>query len=317
MFLPSERRKYLGGSDCAAAAGLNEYMSRYQLYQHKLGLVPPFEGNAATQWGVWMEEPLRQYACKKLQMYFRRSHVTFKHPEKEYCVAHIDGLHREAGLECKLASFRSKKKFAADGETILEPGEGLPLHYYCQVQWYMLICKKRLWYMSIGISGENEIRVLKVPYNEDFAEDLFNQCVYFWENHVRKKTPPEIEWLADANAVYKSATQASIECPPELAEDIEKLRQLQEHTSLLAERKSALEAKIKGHMRESEALVLGASQLVLATWKDVSRSVFDTKKLKEENPELHKKYSLRKCSRVFKILGHEGSETKTSTKLAS
>ena len=62
------------------------------------------------------------------------------------------------------------------------------------------------------------------------------------------------------------------------------------------------EAQIKGYMREAQTLVSPATGLVLATWKDQSRKVLDTKKLKTEQPKLTKAYELERTSRVFKLV---------------
>lgn len=305
MFTSEERRQYLGGSDCAAAAGLNEWQSRYQLYQQKLGLVPAFSGNAATQWGTMLEEPLRQIAAEQIGLKFRRSNQTFRHPQFTYCVAHVDGLHRDAGLEVKTASFRSKKKFAPSGEVIMEPGEGLPINYYCQIQWYMLITRKRLWHVVVGILGENDIRLYKVPYNERFAQNLLGKCVDFWEQHVLKQIPPEIEFLADLDNVYKKAEDEAVDAPQPLLVAVQEYRKAKQKQKFLAERLSALEAEIKGHMRQAQALVAPATQQVLATWKEQSRKSLDTKKLAADHPQLTKPYYIEKVSRVFKVLEME------------
>lgn len=304
-FSAEERRKYLGGSDCAAAAGMNEWQSRYQLYQQKMGLAPAFGGNAATQWGNMLEEPLRQVAARQTGLKFRRSNQTFRHSQFEYCVAHVDGLHREAGLEVKTASFRSKKKFAPSGEVIMEPGEGLPLNYYCQVQWYSLITGKGLWYVVVGILGENDIRLYKVPYNKRFAEQLLDKCTHFWEEHIVKGIPPELEFLADMEAAYPRGNDEKVECPQSLVVAVEQYRKCKQKQKQLQEQMALHEAQIKGCMREAQTLVSPATGLVLATWKDQSRKVLDTKKLKEEQPKLTKAYELERTSRVFKLVEQE------------
>jgi len=60
------RRTGLGGSDAAAALGLNRYSSPYKLFCEKLGLVPDFVGNERTRWGKLLEDVVANEAARRL-----------------------------------------------------------------------------------------------------------------------------------------------------------------------------------------------------------------------------------------------------------
>lgn len=303
MFTAEERRAYLGGSDAAAAAGWNKYMSRRRLYEDKLGLIPPFEGNAATYWGTQLEPFLRDHASRELGIKFRRSNKMFRDKEHPWMVAHVDGLGPGCGLECKTASFRVKKEFAPTGSTIDVPGEGLPIHYYCQVQWYQLITGRRLWYVVVGILGENDIRILEVPFHCDFAQELKGRCLEFWKM-VENRTPPELELLSDIDVAYEPAgtTKEAGEHEMSIWTSLCALRKEQAE---LNERIKGLEGSLKLAMAEAEKL-LDAEGRPLATWKATERKTLDTKALKQKHPELISEFERVTSSRVFKVLELDG-----------
>ena len=302
-----DRSKFLGGSDAAAAAGLNKYQSRYQLWQAKLGKTPPFKGNDATYWGTHLEPFLRAHAARELGIKFRQSHKTHVDDKHDFLVAHVDGLAAGCGLECKAASFRSKKQFAKSGSVITEPGVGLPIHYYAQVQHYMMITKRPIWYMSVGILGENDIRLMEVPYNEDFAMNVRTACVDFWADHVIPQLPPPIEFLNDANMEYAIGEASKVvTADTKLLDSVQKYLQLKEARSDLEERLRTLEGQIKCAMAEAESLV-EPSGATLATWKTQSRKTFDSKKLLKDKPELQKIYERENYSRVFRVVDNDGS----------
>ena len=55
-----ERRKTLGASEIPAVAGVNPHRSALDVYLEKKGLSAPFAGNAFTEWGLRLEEPIAQ-----------------------------------------------------------------------------------------------------------------------------------------------------------------------------------------------------------------------------------------------------------------
>ena len=297
-------RYYIGGSDVAAACGMNKFQSRLQLYREKLGLVPAFAGNDATYWGTELEPFLRRHASKHLGIKFRQSHKQWHHPQHAWAVAHIDGISKNAGLECKLTSYRNKKRFAETGTTINTPEDGLPVHYYCQCQWYMLIVGKPIWHVCVGIAGENEIRLMAVPFNAEFANELLRKAGIFWQEHVLAEFEPEIEFLIDANEEFKNVLRDSVTIPHNMVDVITEFRKAKLASKANAERLSSLEAKIKTAMKDAAALV-NESGDVLATWRESKRNSVDLPALRTAHPELIKKYTRASSSRVFKFLEND------------
>lgn len=58
-----ERKRYITASDAAAVLGKNPYKKPLEVYLDKLGLIPPFEGNAHTRRGVENESKVISAFC--------------------------------------------------------------------------------------------------------------------------------------------------------------------------------------------------------------------------------------------------------------
>lgn len=69
------RKKGLGASESAAALGYSEHRTPLDIYREKLGLVPPFEGNAYTLRGSRLEDIVAQYFGDGIELEFDEAQV--------------------------------------------------------------------------------------------------------------------------------------------------------------------------------------------------------------------------------------------------
>lgn len=299
-----ERRKILGGSEICAAAGWDEWKSQYQLWEEKMGLRESFGGNEATKRGVALEDWIRREASERLGIAFRRSHRRIVDDVYPWMIMHADALSKHAGLECKTTSFRNKKKFAADGTVVRDPEGCLPLNYYCQVQQYMAISGKKLWYLAVEILGENELRILEIPENPVFQHRMRNNAAAFWMCHVETKEAPELVILEDINQKYREGRDEESTPNAELLDIIEQYKQVKEHREALAGRIGDLEAQIKKSMGEISRLVQSDGSLMVS-WQNQERRSVDTTRLKKERPDVAKEFEKVSSARVFRVVSDD------------
>jgi len=71
----SHRKNGLGASESAAALGYSDYKTPLDIYREKLGLAPPFEGNAYTLRGSRLEDIVAQYFCDGIELEFEDAKV--------------------------------------------------------------------------------------------------------------------------------------------------------------------------------------------------------------------------------------------------
>ena len=83
-----------------------------------------------------------------------------------------------------------------------------------------------------------------------------------------------------------------------LYESIEEYDEIVSSISKLESRKKFIEHKLQSELKEYE---IGFCKERKITWKKSSRVIFDSKKIKEDEPEVYEKYCRVNNNRVFKI----------------
>lgn len=196
------RRTGIGGSDIAAIMGFSNYATIYDVYKSKMGEKEEQNGDNddLRHWGNILEEPIAQKFSRRTGMKIQNINVMMRHPEKTWAIANIDKaiinpeiskrvrytrqgiLTTDAILEIKTANEFQKKEW---GE---EHTDEIPLHYLCQVQWYMGVTGVKGCHVAVLIGG-NTFRQYYVRRNEDIIDSLFEEGENFWNNHILKKLP--------------------------------------------------------------------------------------------------------------------------------
>lgn len=97
---------------------------------------------------------------------------------------------------------------------------------------------------------------------------------------------------------YKNSINETIILDESLYEYIEEYDEILSSISKLESQKKVIEHKIQSNLREYE---IGFCKERKITWKSVTKTSVDTKKLREELPEIVDKYLKTTTSRVFRI----------------
>mgnify|MGYP001061042646 FL=1 len=196
------RRQGIGSSDCAAACGLNPYMSMLELWMIKTGRIQQSiedesEGHAPLYWGKRLEPLVAEYYSMHTNYKVRRVNAVLQHPEpdKHFMLANLDysvvGDADVQILECKTAGEYGAKLWR----------DGVPLYVLCQVQHQLAVTGKKAAHICVLICG-HETRIFKVTRSESVIQHIINAERYFWEC-VEKDIPPE----ADASESAAKALQ--------------------------------------------------------------------------------------------------------------
>ncbi|MDH1799294.1 YqaJ viral recombinase family protein [Acinetobacter johnsonii] len=300
------RRKGIGSSDCAAACGLNPYMSMLELWMIKTGRIQQniedeSEGHAPLYWGKRLEPLVAEYYSMHTNYKVRRVNAVLQHPDpdKHFMLANLDysvvGDADVQILECKTAGEYGAKLWR----------DGVPLYVLCQVQHQLAVTGKKSAHICVLLCG-HETRIFKVTRSESVIQHIINAERYFWEC-VEKDIPPE----ADAS---ESAAQALQQLYPEQTPlSVTDLSQLQSANQLfdqLIEEKNRIEQhqnnfdelkhQIQALMKDVERATFATGSV---TWKKAKDSVsLDSKALLKLHPELLEQFPMTKAgTRRFQI----------------
>lgn len=319
------RRAGISGSNAAVTMGISPYKSKLQLFNELSGRVEPEPvNNNFVEWGHRLEGAV---AAKYAD--FHGVHVlemdTFESPIFPFMTASVDRFitddqgNATAVLEIKTAGFN--RKVVLDGEEERLWGRGCsyipvidqhgkisqqcteidsacPPWYIAQVLHYMVASGVHEGRLAVLIGG-NDYRDYVVPFSEETAGALIMAEDEFYCKHVLDDIEPPLnaKELRSITPVAKSKVEATAE----IEEAVASIKELDLQEKAINSRKEELKARVMEYMGDKEALTYGNS--TLATFgEQKGRTTVDSKALKEQEPELFKKFSKTGASfRVFKL----------------
>lgn len=174
----AERKFRIGGSDAACLIGRNPYKTNVDLFREKTGRAEPpdLSENEAVKYGTEAEKHLRNLFAlnhPRFKVGYEENNIFFN-PEAPFAHASLDGWLTEpvtglrGVLEIKTSTINAKGQLAVWKRRV-------PDHYYCQVQWYMMVTGYTFgWLYALlrepftGTSDEGaEIRGYYIPRDEE------------------------------------------------------------------------------------------------------------------------------------------------------
>lgn len=285
------RKQGIGGSDAGAVCGLNPYRTAIQVYYDKTSDALEVVDNEAMRQGREFEEYVARRFCEASGKKVRKANAMFYDENYPFMLADVDRMvvGENAGLECKTASPYTEGNWQEDK---------IPLSYQLQCHHYMSVCNADAWYLAVLIYGR-DFKYYRIERDEEIIRDLIRMEKEFWNEHVLKRVIPDPDGskVADAALAERFKKTESVSIP--LTGFDEKLKRRQELLSLLDKmetEKRQIDQELKIYLGEAE---VAENTSYRVSWKPVTRSSLDEKRLKEEEPEIYDKYLRVTSSRRF------------------
>lgn len=293
------RKNGIGGSDAGAVCGLNPYVSPLEVYFSKTceGVDEGVPDNEAMREGRDLEDYVARRFMEASGLKVRRANMMYASKEHPFMIADVDRLITgckggRTGLECKTASSYSAEKWK-DGK--------IPAHYIMQCYHYMAVLDAQSWYIAVIIYGR-EFKYIKLERDEEIVQQLIRIEENFWNHNVMEKVMPEPDGSDAAEAfINRHFTESRKELSIPLKGFDEKLRRREEITGIINQldtEKRKIEQEIKTYMDEAE---YAENENFLVSWKNSITNRIDTKRLKEEMPEVYTKFLNTVKNRKFII----------------
>lgn len=276
------RKRGIGGSDAGAVCGLNPYCTAIQIYQDKTSEdVEEFDNEAMRQ-GREFEDYVARRFMEATGKKVRKANAMFYDEKNPFMFADVDRMvvGENAGLECKTASPYMTDKW--------DEGK-IPLSYQIQCYHYMSVMNTDAWYIAVLIYGR-EFKFYRLERDEEMIANLITIEKNFWENHViAKKIPsPDGSKIADSViAEYYRDTVSEIIPLKGFDEKLQRRQDLTELITKLETEKKQIEQEVKMYLGNAER---AENEQFRVSWKSVSSSRIDEKRLKAEAPEIYEKY---------------------------
>ena len=286
----------IGGSDASVIAGVNPYRSVFQLWKEKTGQEEPEEkGSEYTHFGSLLEPVIKREFTRRTGLKVRNRYAILQSEEYPFMLADLDGIiyenHKMCIFEAKTASAYKKEIWE----------QGVPLEYLYQIQHYMAVTGAEKTYIAALVGG-NHFLYHEVCRDEAMIQDIVQMEKDFWENHVLTGKEPQAdgskataEYLEEA---YGTSNGKIVELPKESLALFEQYDLISAQLTQLKEAKEEVTNKMKNYLKENEKGVIGDRQV---TWKSVTSTAFDRKRLEQERQEIYQEYCTEKQYRRLSV----------------
>lgn len=287
------RRKGIGGSDAATVVGLNPYMSLYELWADKQGLLPEKEDTEAMRVGRDLEQYVADRFCETTGKKVQKLPYMYCHDSHPFIAANIDRkvVGENAALECKTTSIFNKSDF--------ENGQ-VPSNYLCQCYHYMNVMGYDKMYLAVLILGKGFFWY-EIKRNKAQQEALLKAEIDFWNKYIIGNSipaPDGSDGAGQALAAVYGADNGETVSLMHIDKKLEYYAKLRENVDNLLQEKSKIEQEIKQEIGNAAA---GMGTDFKISWKNQSRNFVDSKLLKEKYPEIYSECLKSSQSRVFRF----------------
>lgn len=288
------RKTGIGGSDAGAVCGLNPYSSAMNVFYDKTSEELSDFDNEAMRQGRDLEEYVARRFMEQTGKRVYRSNKMYRSTAHPFMLADIDRLisGENAGLECKTVSPYMADKWI---------GNEIPPHYMIQCHHYMAVTGKEAWYIAAVILGQGFL-YRKILRDESLIQNLTSIEEQFWKNHVLtgKMPDPDGSKACDEVLAQYFKTAASGSSIPLIGFD-EKLKRREELSCLiqkLEREQKQIDQEVKAYMKDCET---ASSERYRVSWSQIETVRLDTKRIKEELPEIYQNFSSVTQSRRFTV----------------
>ena len=286
-----ERRKGVGGSDCAAVLGLNPYNSALSVYLEKIGEGSAFEGNERTEWGLKLEKLI--VAEYEIRTGIPVTHNTEQgisiHPEIPWMCCTLDAVAHDPVRGPGVLQAKNVDRFMKP-----EWDEQVPEHYLLQLM-HEIGVTGYSWGALVVLIGGNEWHSFEFARDEGLISLIIEKERDFWEGHVLPRIPPDPTGasLDVLSRMYPKDNGELMPITNGIGKDIVNYTIVKERMKELEEQESELKARIQGVMGEAQKGIYqhDDGSIYGVSWSTVAgRVTLDQRALEAEQPEIYKRY---------------------------
>ncbi|MFL9867279.1 YqaJ viral recombinase family protein [Paraburkholderia fungorum] len=183
------RKSGIGGSDAAAAVGLNPYVSQLELWLDKTGRADglprpdPDDTTSPTYWGTLLEPIVAAAYTQQTGNKVRKVNAILRHRSVPFMLANIDrevvGVPGVQVLECKTAGEFGARLWR----------DGVPEYVQLQVQHQLAVTGKQAAHVAVLLWGQ-ALEVHRIERDDSLIRRLIELETRFWQFVESDKPPP-------------------------------------------------------------------------------------------------------------------------------
>ncbi|MGF6637038.1 YqaJ viral recombinase family protein [Paraburkholderia sp. MM6662-R1] len=297
------RKTGIGGSDAAAAVGLNPYKSMLELWLEKTGrdadLEKPDPNNTTHPvfWGTLLEPIVAAAYTQQTGNRVRKVNAVLRHPTLHFMLANLDREVTGADvqiLECKTAGINGVKLWRDD----------VPEYVQLQVQHQLAVTGKQAAHVAVLVCGQ-QLDVHRIERDDELIAKLIELEARFWQ-YVESDTPPPADGTDSADRALRCLFPRDAGSTVDFRDDRNLSATFADLVTVRAEieTREALESKLKQSIQQAMG---DASRAIFETGevsfkRSKDSSGIDLKKLLADHPDVQQQYAITKPgSRRFLI----------------
>jgi len=285
-----DRKKGVGGSDCAAILGVSPFRTALDVYNDKVSPDVSDEPNEDMKRGIRAERYVLEEYVERTGEVVETNIPTIINERYPFMRANIDGRIRGENV---IIEAKSTKAPMSSWEN------GIPEYYKAQVAFYAMLTNAERVDIPVLFSGW-EYACFTYWRDNDFESKLKDAVIKFWKEHVVKGIPPQPQSLEELKTVYPSIDEEMIKkADDHIRNVVSEYKEVSDQIKKLDEEKESLKKTIQIYMGSAGLLDAGFCKLAL---KDRVINRLDTKALKAANPEIYQNYVKETCSRFLQFM---------------
>jgi putative phage-type endonuclease len=295
--LDTRRRDKIGGSEAAAACGVDPYRSRVMLWAEKTGRIERPE-TEAMKWGKLLEPVVFQELERQGFDVMPAPDVEWSHDSERWMSGHVDGFvdldGRRGVLEIKTGSVFAGHDWKSDA--------GAPLPYLVQIHHYMALTGCEVGLLACLVGGQRlELRTVE---RDDAALEAILELEQEFLRYVKTDTPPPPDGSDSAKdairALHPESSGKTIRLDKATWEACKELRARKEQLDAVKRQAAELQQVVELAMGDAEQAV-SPFDTPAARWSNVVSRRFDTTRFKQDHPALYDEYAVAKTTRRFTV----------------
>ncbi|TCK38000.1 putative phage-type endonuclease [Paraburkholderia sp. BL8N3] len=155
----AQRKLTIGGSECAAALGIDPFMSQRELWERKRGTIADEPDNDRMLAGRLLEPPIAQWAMQKYDVKLQQRHRRIVHPKYPFMGGFVDRVVVGAKIVVEIKTVDAYVH-RYSGEWGAEETSDLPERYLLQGLHYALLLNYPLVHFFVLIGGNRLARYI-------------------------------------------------------------------------------------------------------------------------------------------------------------
>jgi len=276
-----ERKKHIGSSDMPAILGVSPFASAYDVWLEKTGKVEQGEANQAMQAGNALEDWVLDQAEAELGEMKRNVQAICK--VLPILVANVDAVRN---LDSCPVEAKTVGLYHPSSERWGEPGtDQVPDRVIVQCAVHQACLGVEDVCFVPAFIAHRGLVIYEIPYSKELSNLIVDKAGEFWEKYVVKDIPPEdsyasLDYVKRIIRVPKKITTVPTDV---ISEWITAKAMLREYE----QREKEVRAKLLTLLEDAEVGIAEDKEFGAITYFKQSRSSIDTKRLKEEYPEVY------------------------------